>query len=57
MLCQEMGQVIRELGESDGFGEKALLAPTEKLAIRTATIVANEPVECIILNRQSFLSV
>jgi CRP/FNR family transcriptional regulator, cyclic AMP receptor protein len=45
--------VLNSLGPSQFFGEMALLAET----MRSASVVATEPTQCIVLTRWDFLSV
>ena len=49
------GTIINIIGNTAGFGEKALLEKKVSKAVRGATIIANEFVECIIIMRKSFL--
>lgn len=43
------------LGYGKGFGEVALTAKTQEEAIRLATIVATEPVELLVLDKESYV--
>ena len=44
---------VNTFGPSDFFGELALL---EETGVRTATIVATEPLSCLVLTRWDFIS-
>jgi CRP-like cAMP-binding protein len=45
--------VLNPLGPGDFFGELALLTDT----VRTASVIAQEPTECLVLTRWDFLGV
>jgi CRP-like cAMP-binding protein len=53
VTAMSLGDKINEMVEGESFGDKALLSKDAK---RTASIVANVPLECLILMREDFLA-